>query len=34
MALLTHLLGTSLERVSWSAQGDQDCCYLIHSTDE
>jgi predicted ArsR family transcriptional regulator len=33
MTLLTYLLGTSPERVSWSAQGDQDCCYLIHPTD-
>jgi len=34
MTLLTHLLGTSPQRISWSAQGDQDCCYLIHPTDK
>jgi len=34
MTLLTHLLGTSPQRISWSAQGDQDCSYLIHPTDE
>ena len=34
MTLLTHLLGVSPERISWSAQGDQDCSYLFHPTDE
>lgn len=34
MTLLTHLLGTQPQRVSWSAQGDQDCSYLIHPTDK
>lgn len=34
MTLLTCLVGTSPQRVSWSAQGDQDCSYLIHPTDK
>jgi predicted ArsR family transcriptional regulator len=34
MTLLTRLLGTSPQRVSWSAQGDQDCSYLIHPADK
>jgi predicted ArsR family transcriptional regulator len=34
MTLLTQLLGTPPQRVSWSAQGDQDCSYLIHPTDK
>jgi DeoR family suf operon transcriptional repressor len=34
MTLLTHLLGTSPQRVSWSVQGDQDCSYLIHPADK
>jgi predicted ArsR family transcriptional regulator len=34
MTLLTHLLGTPPQRISWSAQGDQDCSYLIHPTDK
>jgi predicted ArsR family transcriptional regulator len=34
MTLLTCLLGTSPQRISWSAQGDQDCGYLIHPNDK
>jgi predicted ArsR family transcriptional regulator len=34
MTLLTCLLGTSPQRISWSAQGDQDCSYLIHPADK
>jgi predicted ArsR family transcriptional regulator len=34
MTLLTHLLGVSPERTSWSAQGDQDCSYLFHPTEK
>jgi predicted ArsR family transcriptional regulator len=34
MTLLTYLLGTSPQRISWSAQGDQDCSYLIHPADK
>jgi predicted ArsR family transcriptional regulator len=34
MTLLTQLLGVSPERISWSAQGDQDCTYLFHPTDK
>jgi predicted ArsR family transcriptional regulator len=34
MTLLTCLLGVAPQRISWSAQGDQDCSYLIHPTDE
>jgi len=34
MTLLTHLMGVSPERISWSAQGDQDCSYLLHPTDK
>ncbi|MBN1977145.1 MAG: ArsR family transcriptional regulator [Anaerolineae bacterium] len=34
MTLLTHLLGVSPERISWSAQGDQDCSYLFHTADK
>jgi predicted ArsR family transcriptional regulator len=33
MTLLTRLLGVSPKRVSWSAQGDQGCSYLIHPTE-
>jgi DeoR family suf operon transcriptional repressor len=34
MTLLTQLLDTSPQHVSWSAQGDQDCSYLIHPTNK
>jgi predicted ArsR family transcriptional regulator len=34
MTLLTHLLGVSPQRVSWSARGDRDCTYLIHPADK
>jgi predicted ArsR family transcriptional regulator len=33
MTLLTRLLGVSPQRISWSAQGDQSCSYLLHPTD-
>jgi predicted ArsR family transcriptional regulator len=31
LVLLTHLLDTTPERISWSAQGDSQCSYLINS---
>jgi len=34
MTLLTCLLGTPPQRVSWAAQGDQDCSYLVQPTDK
>jgi predicted ArsR family transcriptional regulator len=33
-ALLTHLLGTSPERISWAARGDHECTYVIHPASE
>lgn len=34
LTLLTHLLGVSPERTSWTAHGDSHCTYAIHPTDE
>lgn len=34
MALLNRLLGVSLERTSWTAQGDLQCIYVVHPVSE
>jgi predicted ArsR family transcriptional regulator len=33
LSLLTHLLGTPPQRVSWSAQGDSKCTYVVRAPD-
>jgi DeoR family suf operon transcriptional repressor len=33
LALLTSLLGTSPQRISWSAQGDTQCTYVVRPAD-
>jgi predicted ArsR family transcriptional regulator len=32
-ALLTHLLGTAPKRITWAAQGDHECSYVVHPTN-
>jgi len=34
LALLTHLLGTSPQRITWAAEGDYQCTYAIHPPGE